>query len=177
MGQEIGGVPEAAALTDAEEAPAIGPYLARQRRLRGISIEDLSARTKIPRRSLERLEAGAFDHGADGFTRGFVRAVAGALGLDPDDAVARLLCEPPPDEEQEDERSSRQLRRAAALAAGLALAVGLLLLAAWGLRSLWPDPEPDADARPLYRRDAVRALADSVAEPAAESAPAPEEAP
>jgi transcriptional regulator with XRE-family HTH domain len=174
MGQEIRGVPEDASLSEAEDAPAIGPYLARQRRLRGISIEDLSARTKIPRRSLERLESGAFDRAADGFTRGFVRAVAGALGLDPDDAVARLLSEPAADEEQEDEHSSRQLRRAVAVGAGLALAVGVLLLAVWGIRSLWPDSEADAEVRPLYRRDAVRALADSVAETPPEAAPAPE---
>jgi cytoskeleton protein RodZ len=153
-------------MSDAGDAPAIGSYLARQRRLRSISIEDLSARTKIPRRSLERLEAGAFDQASDGFTRGFVRAVAAALGLDPDDAVARLLCEPPPDEEQEDERSSRQLRRVVAVGAALALAAGALLLVAWGIRSLWPAAEVGPDASLRYRRDAVRALADSVSEPA-----------
>ncbi len=164
MGQEIRGVPEAAPLSDAAERPAIGAYLARQRRLRGISIEDLSARTKIPRRSLERLEAGAFDRAADGFTRGFVRAVAAALGLDPDDAVARLLSEPASGGDQDDERRSRQLRSRVALGAALILAAGALVLVLWGLRALWPAPEGGPDASLLYRRDAVRALADSVAE-------------
>lgn len=163
MGQEIRGVPEAAALSDAAERPAISAYLARQRRLRGISIEDLSARTKIPRRSLERLEAGAFDRAADGFTRGFVRAVAAALGLDADEAVARLLSEPA-SEDLEDERHSQKLRRRVALGAALVLAAGALVLVLWGLRSLWPAPEGGTGTSLLYRRDAVRALADSVAE-------------
>jgi transcriptional regulator with XRE-family HTH domain len=158
MGQEIRGVPEAAALTGEADACAIGPYLARQRRLRGISLEDLSARTKIPRRSLERLEGGAFDRAVDGFTRGFVRTVAMALGLDADDAVARLLIEPPGDE-GEDEYGSRQLRRAVALGAAAVLAAGTLALAFWGIRGAWQSEDPGASqAGVLYRRDPVRAL-------------------
>ena len=77
MGKEVQGVPEDPTLG------SVGRYLAGQRLLRGISLDDLAVLTKIPRRSLERLEAGAFDHVADGFSRGFVRAVADALGLDP----------------------------------------------------------------------------------------------
>lgn len=169
MGQEIRGVPEAAALSDAAERPAIGAYLARQRRLRGISIEDLAARTKIPRRSLERLEAGAFDRAVDGFTRGFVRAVAAALGLDADDAVARLLSEPASEEDLEPQ--SQRLRRRVALGAALVLAAGGLVLVLWALRSLWPAPEGGPDASLLYRRDPVRALADSVAEQEPEPEP------
>jgi cytoskeletal protein RodZ len=74
---------------------SVGRYLARQRRLRGVSLDELAGLTKIPLRSLERLEDGAFDHQADGFTRGFVRTVAEALGLDAEEAVMRLLGEPP----------------------------------------------------------------------------------
>ncbi|MDH5565971.1 MAG: helix-turn-helix domain-containing protein, partial [Myxococcales bacterium] len=57
---------------------AVGAYLAAQRRLRGISLDELAERTVIPRRNLERLESGAFDGNADGFTRGFVRTVSEA---------------------------------------------------------------------------------------------------
>ncbi len=162
MGQEIRGVPEAASLTGATDGAAIGPYLARQRKLRGISIEDLCARTKIPRRSLERLESGAFDRAADGFTRGFVRTVATALGLDADDAVARLLTEPP-DDEAEAGYARGQLRRALALSAAAALAAGALVLMLWGIRSVWPTQPAPPEAGVLYRRDAVRALVDAVA--------------
>jgi transcriptional regulator with XRE-family HTH domain len=69
----------------------VGQYLANQRRLRRISIEELAERTRIPRRNLERLESGAFDSAADGFTRGFVRTVAEALGLDAGETVMRLV--------------------------------------------------------------------------------------
>ena len=46
--------------------------------------------TRIPIRSLARLEAGVFDAEPDGFARGFVRTVAIALGLPPDETVARM---------------------------------------------------------------------------------------
>ena len=77
MGQGIGGVPEAPAVGgDAGGREQIGRYIAQQRRLRGIDLAELAARTRIPRRSLERLEAGAFDQSPDGFSRGFVRVPA-----------------------------------------------------------------------------------------------------
>jgi hypothetical protein len=76
------------------EGEPIGAYLAAQRRLRGITVEELAAQTRIPLRSLERLEAGSFDANIDGFVRGFVRTVAEALGLDPEESVARTRSEP-----------------------------------------------------------------------------------
>ncbi|HPG28255.1 MAG TPA: helix-turn-helix domain-containing protein, partial [Myxococcota bacterium] len=78
---------EASALDPAQtfEDRPIGEYLRRQRLLRGMSTEELAALTRIPLRSLERLESGHFDGETDGFVRGFVRTVATALGLDADD--------------------------------------------------------------------------------------------
>ena len=92
MGQEIRGIPQSSSVTGpagsaVDSTDSIGRYLARQRRLRGVSLDDLAAQTCIPRRSLERLEDGAFDRQADGFVRGFVRTVAAALGLDAEEAV------------------------------------------------------------------------------------------
>lgn len=136
----------------------IGRYLASQRRLRGITLDDLAARTRIPRRSLERLEAGAFDAQPDGFVRGFVRTVAEALGLDPHEAVMRLVQEP----RAADEEARRGHRLWVLLAAG-ALAAGVLTLGAAALRLAvgWlAESEPDASAVPVYRHDAVRALAE-----------------
>ena len=66
MEQTQRGDPEDARVAG-ERAEAIGAYLGRQRRLRGISIEELSATTRIPVRSLQRLEKGAFDAVRDGF--------------------------------------------------------------------------------------------------------------
>ena len=162
MGQEVRGVPEAAALSEAadREEVGIGSFLARQRRLRGISLDDLAARTRIPLRSLERLEGGAFDRISDGFTRGFVRTVAAALGLDADDAVARLLAEPAA--EDAGGAGSRRLQRVLALTGALVVAVAAAVLAAWGLQAILDSRRGAAEPELLYRRDAVRALAETV---------------
>jgi hypothetical protein len=131
-----------------------------ERRLRGVSLEDLATLTRIPRRSLERLESGAFDSSRDGFARGFVRTVAIALGLNPDDALLRLMGEPGTD----DERSAyRQVLRWAAAGAALVAVAGTVA----GLSWLWhvATRAGDGAATPeiVYRRDAVRELADSIA--------------
>jgi cytoskeletal protein RodZ len=125
--------------------------------LRGVSIDELASLTRIPRRSLERLEAGAFDGTPDGFVRGFVRTVAEALGLDPVDAVNRLLREP-----REDEAvllaKLRHERRKLALRMGLA-AAALVLALALGRLLVWmfADEGPSSDPV-IYRRDALRSL-------------------
>lgn len=161
MGKAVGGVSGAPALSaDPGEEAGIGAYLARQRRLRGISLDELAALTRIPRRSLERLESGAFDGPPDGFVRGFVRTVAVAIGLDPEETLTRMLREP----EARRRGHAPSLRRVAAVGA---LLLGLLGLGA-GLARLLPGAErtPAPAAAPTVRgaelpvrRDHVRALA------------------
>ncbi len=133
----------------------MGAWLRRQRELRGISLDELAAHTRIPRRSLERLEAGCHDALADGFARGFVRTVSEALGLDPDQTLALARGEPGGG------RRRSRLRLPPALIAALGgLAVLALLLASrpqLGPVS-WlggPDPTPGI----VRRRDVVRELA------------------
>lgn len=151
---------------------SVGQYLANQRRLRRISLEELSERTRIPRRNLEHLESGAFDAHADGFTRGFVRTVAEALGLDAGEAVMRLVGEP----RAEEDRALRTAQRATLWrVAVLVGAVGLALVAA-GLcarreRST-ADPESPAVT---YRRDAVRGLAEDSGQQAPETGKLPQD--
>ena len=163
MGKEIRGILEDPALNSAVGPEAggdssIGRYLARQRRLRGMSLDDLVERTRIPRRSLERLEDGAFDGQVDGFARGFVRTVAEALGLDAEDAVMRLLGEPAAEDEEFSIRRD-SLRRwsvaAALLLGGVAALAGLWALAA-GVGRETGNTADDV----VYRRDAVRELAE-----------------
>jgi cytoskeletal protein RodZ len=148
VGREIRGVPEAAPL---EESHSIGSYLRRQRSLRGIELDELAAATRIPRRSLERLEAGEFDFQPDGFARGFVRAVATALGLDAEDAVARMR----PEATLADEPLPRRL---------WPWVLSLICVAVLALAGLWlsADREAEEAAAPdvVIRRDPVRALAD-----------------
>lgn len=181
MGSEVRSVPQAAALTGevAGSETSIGRYLKCQRELRQISLDELAARTKIPRRSLERLEAGAFDRDTDGFARGFVRTVAEALGLDPVETVMRLLREPPV---EEGERPGRRAARRGVLAVALALvALASAGLAAWAFGSRLlprPAPEPERGSAPhVYRADAIRSLVEerARAEPPAASAAAAEE--
>lgn len=128
------GASDASDATGAERlvAASIGEYLKRQRLLRGITVEELSATTRIPLRSLERLEAGYFDGVSDGFVRGFVRTVALALGLDADDTVARMLDEPAASQW---DRGGAGLWRKQALAV-VALVV-VTILGLWVLRTGW----------------------------------------
>lgn len=151
----------------------IGEYLRRQRILRDMSIEELSALTRIPLRSLDRLERGEFDGETDGFVRGFVRTVAQALGLDADSTVARILQEPVQGA-WERHASNRRLKQA--LVAGTLLAlIGLSLLvlqAGWGV--LVGSTENDPARQVVVWRDPVRTLAEATGaevDPAAEIDP------
>jgi cytoskeletal protein RodZ len=131
--------------------------------MRGISVGELAELTKIPTRSIERMEAGAFDGNPDGFVRGFVRTIAVGLGLDPEEAVMRMLGEPADSAEATRDSAIRLDRRLLAIAALLVATVGLGL-AIWGWASRAPSaPAGDDTPKVVYRRDAVRALADEQA--------------
>jgi hypothetical protein len=173
MGREIRGVPEAPPLTGGagslpegqarDHEISIGAYLARQRRLRGISVNELAELTKIPTRSIERMEAGAFDGNPDGFVRGFVRAIAVALGLDPEEAVMRMLGEPT-DLAGAAKAPALLLDRRLLVISALLVAILGFGLAIWGLASRAPTSSAGEDTPEIvYRRDAVRALADEQA--------------
>ena len=170
MGKEVRGLPDAPSLS----ATGVGHYLASQRRLRGISLDELAGLTQIPKRSLERLESGIFDKASDGFVRGFVRAVAVSLGLDPDEAVMRLMAEP-------EEASPQAGSLASAFGAGarrwlpgaLALLAVLLVCAGlWFLVSDWLTGESaDGASDVIMRRDPVRSLAGEAELPPAGDTP------
>jgi cytoskeletal protein RodZ len=141
---------------------SIGAYLSRQRQLRGISLEELAEATRIPRRSLQRLEGGAFDERPDGFVRGFVRTVAAALGLEPDDAVNRMLAEPEAAMGRAASRGRARLALALVVLAVLALAPLAWIRAAAREPAAAGTAETAADADLVMRRDVVRELADSL---------------
>jgi hypothetical protein len=136
---------------------SIGRYLASQRQLRGISLDDLATRTKIPRRNLERLESGAFDAQSDGFVRGFVRTVAEALGLDANETLMRMTGEPAGDDE-----NALWRRRMRAALFGVVLGALLLLALGLGLRSAtrWIVEPAGGPPDHVFRHDAVRSLAE-----------------
>ncbi len=93
---------------DTESVP-FGSWLRQQRELREITLREISDATKISMRYLEALEEERFDLlPATLFARGFLRQYARYVGLDPDEAVNRLLIAQRGDEpdEPEDERGS-----------------------------------------------------------------------
>lgn len=68
---------------------AFGEHLKREREMRGVTLEEISAATRISTRFLEALEKEHWDHLPGGvFNRGFIRAVAHFLGLDEDGLLA-----------------------------------------------------------------------------------------
>jgi cytoskeleton protein RodZ len=72
--------------------PSFGERLKLEREKRKITLEEISATTKIGTRMLQALEGEKFGQLPGGiFNKGFVRAYARAVGLDEDQAVADYL--------------------------------------------------------------------------------------
>src|SRR4030081_2655651 len=66
-----------------------GEHLKREREMRGVSLDEISAATRIARRFLTAIEDEQWNLLPGGvFSRGFVRAVARYLGLDEENIVA-----------------------------------------------------------------------------------------
>jgi len=66
-----------------------GEHLKREREMRGVSLDEISAATRIATRFLKAIEEEQWDLLPGGvFNRGFVRAVARYLGLDEENIVA-----------------------------------------------------------------------------------------
>jgi hypothetical protein len=65
-------------------------YLVGARKQRGMSINDIATVTRIPVRSLERLESGLFEElPADVFVRGFLRSYSRCVGLNAEETIRR----------------------------------------------------------------------------------------
>jgi len=78
------------------EGPVLsfGEELRRERLIREISLEEISSATKISVRLLQALEAGDTSRlPAPPFTRGFIRAYARHLGIDPEEKVNAYLAD------------------------------------------------------------------------------------
>jgi len=66
-----------------------GEHLKREREMRGVSLDEISAATRIATRFLQAIENEQWDQLPGGiFNRGFVRAMAHYLGLDEESIVA-----------------------------------------------------------------------------------------
>jgi cytoskeletal protein RodZ len=69
---------------------SVGQHLRQQREAKAMSIEEVARATRVPMSSVERLESDQFDElPGEVFVRGFLKSYARAVGLDPDDVLAR----------------------------------------------------------------------------------------
>jgi len=103
--------------TDAEGV-AFGLWLRQQREMREITLREISEATKISLRYLEALEEERFDLlPATLFARGFLRQYARYVGLDPDEAVNRLLVAQKAEEPAETEATGERERSGVPFAA------------------------------------------------------------
>jgi cytoskeletal protein RodZ len=109
-------------------AKDLGDRLRQAREALGVSVDDITARTKIPARALMALEAEAFDRLPRGVVRrAYLRTYATALGLDAEECVHTYVdrWEPPPPPEPEPRLSSWTDDRLRALL-GVIVVVGVL---------------------------------------------------
>jgi cytoskeleton protein RodZ len=95
------------------ETPALtfGEELRRERLIREITLEEISAATKISVRLLTALEASNLERlPAPVFTRGFIRSYSRHIGLDPDEMVNAYLADVAPDRLREQGAKKGRLR-------------------------------------------------------------------
>ncbi len=79
---------------ESQEEETLGRYLERKREERGFSLREIADETRIVLPFLERIDRGEF-HKMPGaaYARGFVRAYAACIGLNPDEMEKRLKAE------------------------------------------------------------------------------------
>jgi cytoskeletal protein RodZ len=91
---------------------SFGDEIRRERQLREISLREVAKATKINVRYLEALEGNHFEHLPGGvFNRGFVRAYAEFIGVDPEGMVNAYLLEEKAQAEHGKTRQRGVLRR------------------------------------------------------------------
>ncbi|TDI40169.1 MAG: helix-turn-helix domain-containing protein [Acidobacteria bacterium] len=132
----------------AAEASTFGEVLRRERKLRSITLREISATTKIGISLLEALERNDFAALPGGaFTKGFLRAYAVHVGLDPEEMVNHYLYEISGRGESESveaarqnacEERTRRRRRLQILAAGAIPLLAAAFLLTWWWLGGWP---------------------------------------
>ena len=73
-------------------AEDFGSYLKAERKLRGVTLEELHAKTKIPIHYLQALEESQFDElPGEVFTKGYIRSFAAVIGADEDEVLSTYI--------------------------------------------------------------------------------------
>ena len=148
--------------------PSFGEQLKRERRLRNVSLEEISKATKISMRYLRALEADEFSQLPGGvFDRGYVRAYAQFVGLDEEATVEAYVAERGPEEVEQRDDGLDALRtpveiqtaeeadrgrgvgggRALRLVAAVIVVVGVASLTAWAVSRYFSADESDPASR------------------------------
>lgn len=133
-----------------------GENLRREREMRGVTLQEISAATKISSRFLEALEGEEFSKLPGGiFTRGFIRAYAKYLGLDEEHVLAEYQLVAQPASEAEFGRLAQakpQVRKAKSHAALYAIFLAIAMLAGgyaiFRYSRRIPQPQGAGDASP-----------------------------
>jgi cytoskeletal protein RodZ len=136
---------------------SFGESLRREREVRGVSLQEIAAATKIGTRMLQAIEEDRLDQLPQGlFVRGFVREYARFLGLDEQKILTELSFHTAPlpealpvREDQERRVSSRLAARLAngGLIAGVVIAVAALILSPkFSTRGGTTEPQAEASS-------------------------------
>ncbi len=159
MGAEVERLPEGAAVASAaaDAGRAFGPWYRRQRELRGISLFYVAARTKLTPERVREIEETRAGLDADAIGRATARALAHAIGADPDEAAALLG-----HGDQPRVRRRPHFTRLRPLLFGFGRTAGMAVILALGLwlLGLWlssPGSDTSAPAR-IYKPDYVDQL-------------------
>lgn len=137
-------------------------YLVSARERSGKTLEEIATKTRIPRRSLERLETGDFEAlPADVFVRGFLRSYARCVGLDGAEAIKRYstcgMTPAPVASPMADELASSMATLESSSAPNIRASVRPLRA---------PAPEPGDSKTDVSETAAPERAADAIAEPA-----------
>ncbi len=114
---------------------SLGEYLKREREFRKISLQEISQKTKIREKILRDLEGGQIDSiESPVFVKGYLKAYARYVGLDPEDVVLRYEASlkkeetpPPPPKKPVEDTPKQWSLRYIVLPVSVLLLLGILL--------------------------------------------------
>jgi cytoskeleton protein RodZ len=163
------------------EMQTVGERLRVAREEKGLSLEDVAAQTRIPRRHLESLETAEWDKlPAPTYTTGFAKSYASAVGLDRVEIGEQLRAEmggqrsPNMAAEVFEPADPARTMPKSLVIAMIAAVILLLVVMSWlNRRSLDQSDEPNAVAAEQTAAPAPQAPAPQPAQPPAQAAQGP----
>jgi len=163
---------------EATDSLTVGERLRAAREEKGLSLDDVAAQTRIPRRHLENVEGGEWDQlPAPTYTIGFAKSYAAAVGLDRAEIGDQLRSEmggagtpTAATEVYEAADPARTMPRSLVLAAIAAVIVVVLVMTWLSNRSLHDDSDanPPVAAAPAAQAPAQAPAAQPIAQPIAQ---------